>query len=312
VNEITGFTDSWDEVLVDVLTAVLFEPFRQVAQFILDMLVDILANTPRVYPNPAVQEIHQELLYITYLLVGLVVLITGILYMTSSIQNVPHRQVRQILPRLLMGVVFASVSLPLLQLQIDFVNALTNYFTPEFTTLSQIWGLSTSLVLIWMVTGVLLLALVLILGLRQLYILFVAAVSPLIALAWCIPGGRKYADKLIGGWFAALAIAPLDMIALKLMFSLLSASGNTLGQSVSNWVFGVAAILLLIFIPIQIWSISQSVVGAAYSVAGTAKSVISTRIQQQSTSMNLSEAEKQRLELYRAEKRQERNQQGSR
>jgi hypothetical protein len=268
------FTNNWDDTLVTVLEEVLFGPFLELLQYLLVQIVSLLTHTPDVHPNPAVQEVHQQALLVSYLLAGVGFMAAGILYMIGPILGVGYRDVRMILPKMIAALVFGTVSLPLLQYMVELTNALTLAFRPSTlgTTFQEMFGVSATLAIVWVVNSALLLTVLIIAVIRMAYILFVAAISPLLALAWSLPKVKRYADSFIAGWYTALMIAPLDMLVLKFMFALLSGQGATAGQSVANWIYGMAAAVLLILVPKQLYGASQAVIGQAYSVTGQAKS----------------------------------------
>lgn len=301
---LNGFVENWDVTLKELLIAVLFRPFRTLAQQLLRAVTLLLTNTPSVHPNPAVQEIHRISLLTAYLLSGLVFAGAGLLYMTGGILWISYGQIRTILPRVVLALVFGSVSLHLLQYAVRLTNALTLAFMPSQLSmnLGQLAGLSTSLVLVWVINAFLLLVLVVIFILRGAFILFAASISPLIALGWAFPHSKRYADSFIGGWFAALAMAPLDVLALRFVLSMLEVDVFSPIQSVSNWVFGIAGFALLIWIPGQLYVTSQTVVGKASAFSGKVKKRVQKH--RRAGEQGLSDEElKQELEWRRQEER---------
>jgi hypothetical protein len=236
-------------------------------------LTYLFLNTPSVHPNPAVEEVHREVLLVTTLLSTVGFAAAGILYMIGPVVGISYSQVRSILPRLLLALIFSTVSLPLLQIAVDLTDALILAFAPEQLSMSfsQLLGFSIGLVLVWVIKATLLLALAALFVIRDVYILFVAAISPLIALMWSLPPTKKYADTFIGGWIAALLIAPLDLLALKFSLALLQGNGATGIQSVSNWILGIGSLVLLLLIPRQLWKASQSTVGKANELGSELK-----------------------------------------
>ena len=292
VDELADFTGTWDTTLEDLLIAVLFKPFHTLAQQLVRQFTLILTNTPTIYPNPVVEEVHRDTLLVTYAVAGLVLPATGILYMYGSVLGVSYREVRMILPRFITGLVFATISLPLLQYTVEFSDALVYAFAPSGLTMSttQLAGLSVSLVLVWVINAFLLLALVALFIIRNVYILFVAAISPLLALAWAFPKTKRYADTFISGYWTALAMAPLDVLVLKFIFSLLSAQGSGV-QGVSNWVLGVAGFTLLLWVPYQLYGASQAILGHAYMVSRGVK----TRVKQRKQAKKREEYREKRL-----------------
>lgn len=273
IETIEEFTEDWDHTLQEALTAVLFHPFRFLAQQLIEQAAILLTNTPTIHPNSAVEQVHQQVLLVTYLLSGLAFTTAGILHMIGPILGISYSQVRKVLPRVVLALVFGTVSLPLLQYAIDLTDALTQAFAPSQLTITfhQMVGLQSGLVLVYLINSILLLALLAIFVMRAIYIMFGAAISPLLALMWSIPRVKPYADTFIGGWFSALLIAPLDMLAFKFIMALLNPSFTTPLQDLSNWLLGIAGFLLLLFIPYQVWSASQAALGAAYGLGNTIK-----------------------------------------
>lgn len=292
VSELEDFTGDWNNVLKETLIAVFFAPFRTLAQTLLEIVTKVLTTAPQVHPNPAVEEVHRQTLIVTYLLAVLGFVATGILYIIGPILNVSYRDARLILPRLVTALLFATLSLPLLQLGIDLSNALATAFAPTglYMSFQELAGLSTGLVIVWFTESLLLLAVVVLFLIRDVYLLFGAAVSPLLALMWSMPRAKRYADTFIAGWFAALMIGPADVLVLKFALALMQGAGEGPLQSVSNWLFGVTALTLLLLVPFQIWGASQTIVGRAYSVAGSVGSSGSN-----SEDLGLSPEEKDRL-----------------
>jgi hypothetical protein len=273
LDEVTDAINGLDDQFKDALFAVLFKPFRTAAQLLVKSLVVVLTNTPSVYPNPAVEEIHRTTLLVTYMLSGLGFMAAGLLYIVGPILGVSYGQVRMILPRMIAALVFGSVSLPLLQYGVELSDALVIAFMPSGLSMSipELVGLGAGVALAAVVNAWLLLAVVVLFIVRAVYIMFVAAISPLLALMWSLPKARRYADTFIGGWFAALLMAPLDVLALRFSMALMQGNGSTAFQGLSNWVLGVASLVLLLWIPRQLYGASQAAVGQAYAVTSSVK-----------------------------------------
>jgi hypothetical protein len=159
---------------------------------------------------------------------------------------------------------------------------------------TQLTGLSVTLVLVWVINAFLLLALVALFIIRNVYILFVAAISPLLALAWAFPSTKRYADTFISGYWTALAMAPLDVLVLKFIFSLLKAEGSGV-QGVSNWVLGVAGFTLLLWVPYQLYGASQAILGQAYLVSRG----VQNRVRQRKQAKKREEFREKRLKQVR-------------
>lgn len=261
LDEFTDLSSSWDATLGEVLKAVFFEPFQFIAQRLVEYVSILLSYTPSVEGNEAVEEVHRETLFITYLIAGLGFVLIGLLYIAGPVLGVTYQEARKSLPQLVIALIFATISIHLLQLAIDFTNALTLAFKPSQLTMefSQVAGITTGLVIVWVVKAVLLLAVVIMYIIRNVLILFLVAVSPLIAVCWAIPQTRKYANGFISLFWVLMAIAPANMLVLKFVFAMLDFSVTSPLQSISNWVYGVSALVLILFIPYHLYGISRTV-----------------------------------------------------
>jgi hypothetical protein len=314
IEDFQYFTENWDETIAEVLISVLFEPFKRLAQQLIRFLSMLLLHTPDVHPNSAVQEVHHQVLLVTYLLSGLGFMAAGLLYITGPLLGISYSQVRMIIPRILVALIFSTISLPLLQYAVELSNALVHAFAPSqlYMNIDQLAGLSTALVLAWVVNSAVLLVLVVMFIIRNVYIMFGAAISPLLAFAWAVPKAKRYADSFIAGWWTALAMAPLDMLVLKFAFAMLDGGGGSLPGTISNWVLGVGSFTLLILVPLQLYGASQAAVGQAYAISSGVKSRAKQAYRYkrgktagQSTDFDLSKDEARRLKSYRRKKRQQ-------
>jgi len=291
-----------EQTLTEVLLDVLFNPFRSLGEALLQVVVELLTTTPSVHPNPAVEEIHRQVLILVFLLSVLAFIAAGLLYMIGPLLGITYGQVRLILPRILIALVFSTVSLPLLQLSVEFTDALVHAFQPQLfeQSFTEMLGLSTGVLLAVVIQSLLLVAVVVVMIIRMVYIMFVAAISPLLALMWSLPRVRRYADTFIAGYFAALMIAPLDVIVLRFSLALMDGNGTNIIQSSSNWILGIASLTLLLLIPYQVWGASQTIVGKATKTAS--KTINKVQNNQEQNNFDLTEDEQNRLQSYRNRK----------
>lgn len=266
----SDFTENFPHTIEEVLMSVFFEPFRTLAAQLVNIVVTVITHTPSVDGNPAVEEVHQISLIVAYLLASMFFVVAGLLYITGPIFNVSYQQVRLIIPRLVAALVFGTISLYVLELSVEFTNALTHAFKPAQLALEfeQAMGLSLALIIVIALKAVLLLAVVLMYIMRGTILLILAAGSPIIAICWAFPKTKRYADSFIAIYWTALAIAPLNVFTLRFVFAMMDFSVNSPLQSVSNWVFGLAALTLLLLVPYHLYGASQTVVGPASAMAG--------------------------------------------
>ncbi|MXR52380.1 hypothetical protein GRX03_12295 [Halovenus sp. WSH3] len=273
LEDLVGLLSDWQGKLVEILKSIFYQPFRDLVQALVRYVYDAVTTTPSVQHSSAVQEVHQQVLYISYLLATVVFMAAGLLYMTGPILGFSFAEVRMMLPRVIIALVFGAFSLPLLELVVELINALNTAFAPTGMEVSirELFGLGSGLILAVVVKATALLALVVLFILRAVYILFVAAISPLLALMWSIPRVKRYANTFIAGWFAALIFAPLDLLVLRFSLALMRGDGATVLQTAANWLLGIASLVLLLLVPFQVWSASQAAVGQGYRVSRTVK-----------------------------------------
>jgi len=265
IEDFSDFTEDWDTKIEEILVSVLFEPFRRLRRELLGAIIDVITYTPDIHPNPSVEEIHRLTLAVTYGLAGLALVATGILYIVGPVLGVSYAEARMTLPRIIAALVFASVSPVLLQYTVELADVLVEAFKPGPVNLPEALGLGSGQVIAWVSESAVLLTLIVMFLIRAVYILFTAAISPVVALAWAFPTSRPYANELISGYWTALMMAPVDVLALRFALEMLDGSGATLQQSVGNWIVGVAAFTLLIILPYQLHSASRTAVRAGSS-----------------------------------------------
>ncbi|MCU4753439.1 hypothetical protein OB919_15855 [Halobacteria archaeon AArc-curdl1] len=290
VSELSEFNSNYEErmgeTLTDGISDVLFGPFEYMVIHLIPELILLLSQAPGIEGNGAVETLHQQTLLIAYLMSGTAFVAAGLLYMTGPLFGVSFREARMIVPRLIVALLFGTFAIPLLQLTIDFSNAMTWAFRTEGLGLDmeQLVGLSAGLVLVSVLKAILLLILVIMYALRDVFILFLPAIAPLIAFFWAFPRSKKYADRFIGLFWALLAMGPLNMMALSFILEMMRFSVDSPLQSVSNWIYGVTALALLIILPYQLYGVSQAVAGPATAFAGAAVQTASKRVQRRGES----------------------------
>ncbi|QIB75393.1 DUF805 domain-containing protein [Halogeometricum borinquense] len=237
--------------------------FLETLRALLEILVKVIVWTPDVNGNPAVENINTLTLQVAFAVSTLVVMITGVLYMTGPVFGFSYAELRLVIPRLIAALAFGTVSLPLLQLCVDFTNLLVDVFIPPELTLAGLFGIGVATLLVIIIDGIVLLAVAVLFIIRGAYILFIAAIAPLIAVVWSVPRAKRYADTFISGWFAALLMAPIDILVIRLMIELFQSGGPGALTAAANWIFGLAAAVLLLWIPKQLFSASQAMIGKA-------------------------------------------------
>jgi len=247
-----------DVDLVGSITEAIFYPFKKLAEELVGLLTHLFASYPQVQPNPDVQELHRISLIVTFALSTLTVIVTGVLFQIGPVFGVSYQQARMILPRVLVALVFATVSPYLLQYAVDLAEALTLAFQPSDPGFLGTIQLTGGLVVIALLDAFLLAAVAAIFVVRDVYILFAVAASPLIALGWALPYSRRFANSFIGLFWAFLLIGPLDMIVFRLILSLLQPNGVEL----PHWLLAMGGFAMLLGVPYMVLSTGQAMAGA--------------------------------------------------
>jgi hypothetical protein len=237
--------------------------FLETTRVIWSELVKIITWTPDVDGNPAVENLHRLCLQIAFALAAVVIMAAGVLHMTGPILGISYADIRLIIPRLVLGLGFGAVSLPLLQYGVDAANILVEVLLPPELNIAGMLGVSVATLLVIIIQATVLVVVVVAFVIRGAYILFVAAISPVLAVMWALPRARRYSQTFIAGWFAALLMAPADILVLRLMMELFQNGGPDVVTAVSNWVYGLAAAVLLLWVPRQLYGASQAIVGHA-------------------------------------------------
>lgn len=239
---------------------ILLYPFRALAIALLDMLVTILFTTVTIHPNPAINAIFQLTLRIAVIFSVLIVAVTGLRLIVGRDLGFSHQETKRTLPRLAAALGFSPISLPILQVGVEIADALVEAFRPrELIGVSQLAGITSTLVLVWFINVWALLAVVLLLVFRNVYLAFVAAVFPLVAVGWALPNTRPYSKSFISLWFVMLVTAPVDLLILRMGLALLEGSGTGL-LPVANWILGLATFVLMLWVPYQLYGVSQAIV----------------------------------------------------
>lgn len=260
------------KAILAVAVTMFFLPYRKIVQALINELIDVLTVSVEIYPNPPVETIHTLTLVVAVAASTLVVAASGFYHITGREFGLSYEDVRSILPRLIIWLGFAVVALPLLQIGLDLADAFVQAFRPQDTlNVEQLAGLTAGFVVVWFIDAWLLLALVILLVGRYIYLVFLAAVAPLIAVGWALPGTRPYARSFASAWWALLAVAPADILVLRFAVTMVEGSGETGIQAVSNWVIGIGAFGLMLWIPYQLLLVSQGLVGGR-NLAGRIRS----------------------------------------
>jgi hypothetical protein len=244
--------DDLSDNIVEKIQNAVFGPFEALAAVLVDILTHLFTSYPQIQPNDAVQDVHRLTLIATFSLGTLTVILAGLLFQVGPLFGVSYRQVRMLLLRVLLALVFGTVSPFLLQYAVELADALTLAFKPENPGFISTVRLTGGLAIVSVLNAFLLVAVAALFVVRDFYLLFAAAASPLIALGWALPYTRRFASSLIGVFWGFLLIGPLDMIAFHLILELLATGGET-----PAWLTALGGFVMLLYMPYIVLTAGQ-------------------------------------------------------
>lgn len=255
--DVSGIIDAIEDLggnLVDKIKSAIFAPFDAFAKAVINILTHLFTSYPTIHPNEDVRELHRLSLIVAFALSTLTIVVAGLLFQVGPLFGVSYQQVRLILPRVLLALIFSTVSPYLLQYTVDFADALTHAFKPADPGVWEATRILTELALVAVLDAFLLATIGALFVVRDIYLLFAAVASPLIALGWALPYTRRYANTLIGVYWSFLLIGPLDMIVFRLTLSLLETSNG----GVPQWLTAMGGIVMMLGIPYILLTTGQS------------------------------------------------------
>ncbi|MDY6778794.1 MAG: hypothetical protein SVU32_09080, partial [Candidatus Nanohaloarchaea archaeon] len=171
----------------NALQSVLFSPFTALAEALFGIITHVITSYPDLHPNAAVQEVHRIAMLAAVGISTLGVIVAGLLYQVGPILGYSYRQARLVLPRILVGLLFGAVAPFLLQYAVEFASALTIAFKPTHPDLARVWQLQSTIIIVTVIDATLLLMVAVLFVIRDVYLMFGAAIAPLLAVAWAIP-----------------------------------------------------------------------------------------------------------------------------
>ncbi|MDY6778050.1 MAG: hypothetical protein SVU32_05250, partial [Candidatus Nanohaloarchaea archaeon] len=171
----------------NALQSVLFSPFTALAEALFGIITHVITSYPDLHPNAAVQEVHRISMLAAVGISTFGVVVAGVLYQIGPILGVSYREARLVLPRIFVGLLFGAAAPFLLQYAVEFASALTIAFKPTNPDLARVWQLQSTIIIATVIDAMLLLMVAVLFVIRDVYLMFGAAIAPLLAVAWAIP-----------------------------------------------------------------------------------------------------------------------------
>jgi hypothetical protein len=258
VDEVSGFFDDFDTTLIDVLEAILYDPFKDLLAELVGLLVDAIAGLPEPSENSSVLETHQKVYAVSLVLASPLLVGTGLLYMTGELFGLDYyRQIRVIIPKIVLAAAFGAVSPELLAILIDISEAATEAFRPVDPDLTSTYHFTIGLIIITAINCLVTLGIVVLLVARNGFLLLFVSLSPLAAMLYAFPPLKPYVKPLWGVFTGFLVATPVMMIIVDLSLSMMAG-----GETIPEWLTTLGMLVLLLAVPLLILRQGTVIVGA--------------------------------------------------
>jgi hypothetical protein len=268
VDGFAEFTGNLDDILVEAGLTLFVKPFQLLAQTLSDTVTYLLVSYPNV-TQPGVLEVHWTVYQITLLLAVPAFIWVGFRHMTNRVDGL-RPTVR------LLGLLVAGGLAPwLLHYPVRLSQLTTAALQPGQASIVGTLNVALlTAVVIWLKAAVLLIFAILYL-LRDFYLLFYTVSFPLVLLLGFFKPTQKHAGQLTDLFIGFLLIAPLDMIAYRLVLVLLSVDT---GSPLPNYITGVAGYFALLAIPYVVLSSGTSITLPALMAAKSGATRVGDRV----------------------------------
>lgn len=251
-----GLLSALTDAIIGAFNSMFSVPFQDLANWMSDTLVYFFVSYPDVTQKD-VTSVHGNVFAVAVLVSTAFLVWLGILAMTGGVSGVRPAV------HLLIVLAVSAVSPWLLNLPIGLSRAITEALAPPNPELWNVLQFSSGLILVTLLNSFLVIAIAVIFIIRDMYLMFIAAATPLLGIAYIIPQTRRHIAPLFSVFVAFLLIAPLDMIVVRLMLAFFEVKP----PGIPNWLPAMAGFVLLVGIPFIVLSSGMGAVGAGLGYA---------------------------------------------
>jgi len=257
LREIREFNSTWTEELSEALEATFREPFQELADALIDILIYLFTHHPSL-TTPDLVGLHGEIFQLALLLSAGALVWIGVLHLTNQIHGA--RPVIYLVAALAVG----GVAPWFLDLLVQLAQSITISLKPAGQEPWSVVRVSVSLIIITVVNSAFLLAIVVLYTVRDVFLMFTAVTAPLLGLMFVFPYTRRYAASMLGAFGAFLIIGPLNMIVFRLILIFIEADAGKIPQ----WPWVIGGFALMLGIPYIVLTAGLAAVGQAQSLIG--------------------------------------------
>lgn len=257
INEFTEFTGSLDDLLIDVGLTLLVKPFQLLAEALSDVLTYMMVSYPDVR-HPDVVDLHWLVYQLTLLLAIPAFIWIGFQHMTGRADGIRPTA------HLLFILVVGGLAPWLLYYPVELSRLASVALQPESPPVMGTVNLALmTAVVIWL-KAIVLLFLALLYVVRDFFLMWFTVSAPLIFLLSYFRPTRQHMSPLIGLFIGFLLIAPLDLIAYRLVLALVDMNA---ASPVPHYIWGLGGYFVLLALPYVILSAGSSMMLPALTVA---------------------------------------------
>jgi len=268
IDEVEQLGSDLGDIIVEAGVILLVKPF----QFLARSLSDVFTHAMVAYPDVRqedVLDVHALVFQLSLLLAVPVFIWIGFQHITGQADGIRPTV------ELLVVIVAGGLSPWLLHYPVQLSHLAAIALRPEQVSVVGNVSIAVTTALIIWFKAVLLLALVILYVVRSFYLLWYVAAAPLIFLLTYFRPTRKYMSSLTGLFIGFLLIAPMDLIAYRLVLALLDMQGSS---PISDYIWGLGGYFVMLALPYQILSSSSSLVLPAMMFARESAGRVEDRV----------------------------------
>lgn len=269
--------NAFTEMVIKAITGFIAKIINAAATPFLNALDFFTKSTPLMATNKSVFNLWLAMVGIADVLLIIVIALIGFHVMSASALGFDEVEPKHLLPRVALIFLLMNTSIFLIDGIIKMSNALITAIN-HVTGSSSVWetlikvvqetsGLGVAALLI-MLAFVICAVILLVYYVMRLVTLYIGAVlSPLVAMAWLVPGFRDFAETAMKTYISTIFILFVHVVILQLAASLFAgmatASGdNQVPDTLMAMVTGIATILMLLKVQGVMMQLSYVSMGA--------------------------------------------------
>lgn len=247
-----SLTAAWDSIVSNAsdLFAYLGEQLKDGVTSLMKELIDLILTTPHVADNPVIFKMWVIVKTISFCLIGLMFVWEGFKKVTSQGSVGRAVEFKDMFVRMVYGLILATFSLDIVDIIIDFNNALVETMRDNFSmtidstlNTTSVWNFIITLALV-VVQIVLSIKVAIQYFMRQAEIWLMAVLGPIVYTLWISPNFSGY----LGSWMRRLFTTVFTSFFWSLILVLYTAMVGTVALTGTVWGMCMSIALLLVML----------------------------------------------------------------